>query len=74
LGQIVGIYTGAGVSFTFASYLFKDIDGWYPSSVFAMDVLAGVNLFNMLDISYTFKTNFKRIGNKLSIGYTYRFK
>jgi len=40
---------------------------------FALDLTAGVNLFDMLDISYTFRTNFKNVGSKLSVGYTYRF-
>jgi len=71
LGQIVGVYAGAGGSFMFASY--SIFENWYNSNIFAMDVVTGINLFSKLDISYTFKTNFKRVGNKLSVGYTYRF-
>jgi len=28
----------------------------------------------MIDISYTFKTNFENIGHKVSVGYIFRFR
>ena len=43
-------------------------------SVFAADFITGFNIGNVFDISYTVRTNFRSASNKLSLGYTYRFK
>jgi len=69
----VGIYTGAGGGYMWANYKF-DVEGELPKNTFAVDAVAGINLFDMLSISYTFRTNFKNVNNKASVGYTYRFK
>ena len=69
----VGLYTGLGGGFMIVSYKFDaegDTSDYFPAAA----ATAGVNLFNMIDISYTFRTNFKGVSHKVSAGYTYRFK
>ena len=68
----IGVYAGAGGGYTWANYNFPE--GKLPMSTFALDTVAGVNLFDMLDVSYTFRTDFKNASNKISVGYSYRFK
>ena len=68
----VGVYAGSGGGYMWADYKFSDVDA--PLNTFAMDAVAGINLFDMLNISYTLRTNFKAVSNKVSVGYTYRFK
>ena len=68
----VGAYAGGGGGYMWAKYSFPEAD--LSQNSFAIDAVAGVNLFNMIDISYTFRTNFKNILNKASVGYSYRFK
>jgi hypothetical protein len=43
-------------------------------NILALDVTTGIILWNILDISYTLRTDFKSANNKMSIGYTYRFR
>ena len=69
----IGVYAGAGGGYTWANYNFST-EGEIPKNTFALDVVAGVNLFDMIDISYTFRTDIKNASNKVSAGYTYRFK
>ena len=67
-----GWYAGAGGGFMLGEYTFAG--GKVPVSVFAADIIAGVNIGNFLDISYTLRTNFGSASNKVAVGYTYRFK
>ena len=68
-----GFYAGLGGGYMMSIYDFPE--GELPmQKTFAMDAVAGVNLFDMLDISYTFRTSFSQVNNKISVGYTYRFK
>ena len=67
-----GAYAGAGAGYLMAFYDFPEGEH-DPVKILALDVLAGVNLWNFLDISYTLRTNFKGASNKLSVGLTYRF-
>jgi len=67
----VAAYAGAGGGFLWASYSFPE--GKYSGNTFALDAVAGINLFNMIDISYTLRTNFTNLISKVSAGYTYRF-
>jgi len=69
-----GWYAGAGIGYMTGKYTFTG--GIIPASVnvFAADFTTGFNLWNMLDISYTLRTNFKSASNKVMAGYTYRFK
>ena len=68
----VGLYAGLGGGYMWANYDFPQ--GKVSDNTFAMDVVAGVNLFDMIDVSYTFRTNFGNTASKVSAGYTYRFK
>jgi len=69
--NIAGIYAGAGGGFMWANYDFPE--GKINDQTFALDAVLGVNLFNMIDVSYTARTNIKNMISKVSIGYTYRF-
>jgi tetratricopeptide (TPR) repeat protein len=69
---ISGWYAGAGGGFMLAEYTFPE--GKIPVNTFALDLITGMNLWNMLDISYTLRTDFKSANNKISVGYTYRFR
>ena len=72
VNKTVGIYAGAGAGYLMANYTFPAGD--VPVNVFAADVIAGVSLFDMVDISYTFRSDFTNASSKLSVGYFYRFK
>ena len=71
-GKRSGFYAGAGVGYLFANYKFKDV-GEISDTTIAANLVIGLNLFDMIDISYTLRTNIKSADNKLSIGYVYRF-
>ena len=68
-----GWYVGAGASYMMAYYEISA--GSQRYNIFAIDATAGVNLLNMIDVSYTLrvKPDFKGVSNKLSVGYVYRF-
>jgi TolB-like protein len=68
----VGWYIGAGGGFMIEEYR---VDDWTdPRRYWVVDFTTGFNLLNMLNISYTMRTNFTSGNNKVSVGYTYRFK
>jgi len=67
-----GVYAGLGGGLLMVSYTFEKESG-YSENFPAASVIAGMNLFNMIDISYTARTNFKALMHKASVGYTYRF-
>jgi len=69
----IGIYAGAGGGMYFVSYKIKGLDD-YSDKFFAAGFTAGLKLFDMLDVSYTLRTNFGGISHKVSAGYCYRFK
>jgi len=66
-----GFYVGAGAGFAFARYSFPDsvVSITMPKA----DFTAGVNIGNMLDISYTLRTDFSSFNGKISVGFTHRF-
>ena len=68
----VGFYAGAGTGFLITSYFFPEGKA-EPISFFVCDFNAGFIFFNCIDISYTLRTNFHRVTNKVSVGYVYRF-
>jgi len=77
-GDKGGWYIGAGAGLMIVSYGFPE--GSYSDTIFAVDFITGVNLFNFLDISYTLRTDFGMTGgegagasSKISVGYVYRF-
>jgi len=67
-----GCYAGAGAGYMFGNYKFPEEE--IPIRIFAFDAIAGVNIINKIDISYSLRTNFKSFNHKASVGYTYRFK
>jgi len=71
-GKRGGWYAGAGFGAMIASYTFETA-GKIGNTTFAMNIVTGFNLFNMIDLSYTVRTDFKSVNNKLSVGYVYRF-
>ena len=67
-----GWYAGVGGGLMVKEYR---VDGWTGSGKFwAADFATGVNIGDMFDISYAFRTGFTWVSNKLAVGYTYRFK
>ena len=67
-----GWYIGGGGGYMFGEYTFAW--GKMPLSVFAADLIIGLNLGGFIDLSYTLRTDFRSANNKFSLGYTYRFK
>jgi len=74
-GKRGGWYAGAGIGAMFASYQFKTVSRpiWDTTTI-AVNLVIGLNIFDMFDISYTIRTNFKSADSKLSVGYVYRVK
>ena len=66
-----GCYAGAGGGLWSVSYSIKDRR--YQENSFLAAITAGVDLLDMIDISYTLRTNFMGISSKVSVGYSYRF-
>jgi len=66
-----GWYAGGGGGFMVSRYSFPEGDAALNYPVAA--ITTGVNLLNMLDISWTLRTNFVNTGNKLAVGFVYRF-
>jgi len=71
LSGAIGVYAGAGGSFMTASYSFPGGD--LSESSFGADAFAGLRLFDMVNISFTVRTNFSAMISKVSAGYTHRF-
>ena len=67
-----GWYAGAGGGVMIASYTFSD--GSYSKTLPLAALTAGVNLLDIIDVSYAFRTNFTGVSHKVSVGYAYRFK
>ena len=67
-----GFFVGSGIGYIYSTYTFPY--GKADNSTFGVNLSAGFNFFNFLNLSYGIKTNFKGISNKLMIGYVYRFK
>jgi len=69
--QYGGLYAGVGDGYMLAEYTFPEEK--ISVHIFAFEGTTGIILWNMLDISYTWRTTLKSASNKLSIGYIYRF-
>jgi len=65
-------YAGLGAGWMFYNYSF---DSGYElsDSVLAMNVNTGIIIMDLFNISYTFRTNFASVSNKLSLGVIWRF-
>ena len=69
----IGLYAGLGGGIIIVSYDFKVEDVTYAENIPVAAFTVGMNLFNMVDISTTLRTNFSGVIYKVSAGYTYRF-
>jgi len=73
-----GWYIGAGAGWMLSFFDFNGEDGRYVGSTtdssFFIDAKTGFNIGNVVDLSYTMRTNFYGALHKFSVGYTYRFK
>jgi TolB-like protein len=67
-----GFHIGLGAGYMMANYTFPSYDKVEVTSL-ALDAVAGFNLGNWVDISYTMRTNFKTMNHKATVGVTYRF-
>ena len=67
-----GLYVGAGGGLMMSRYYFDGLDKNINTPT--ADFTAGINIGNMLDISYTLRTDFSLISSKVSIGFTHRFR
>ena len=67
-----GLYIGAGGGLMIVSYAFSD--GKHSETIPLAELSAGLNILDMIDISYAFRTNFAGLGHKVSLGYVYRFR
>ena len=72
VNRVIAWYAGAGGGYIFASYGFPEGD--VKKNDFVLDAVTGFNILGMIDVSYTLRTNLSGILNKVSVGYTYRFK
>jgi len=68
----IGLYAGLGGGYLMVSYDFTG-EGKYTDNFLLAAVTTGVNLLDMIDVSYTLRTNFSARSHKVSVGYTYRF-
>ena len=69
----IGAYAGAGGGLWMVSYSFEGLNK-YTENNFVASFTAGAMLFDMVNVSYTFRTNFSGSSHKASVGYNYRFK
>ena len=66
-----GFFACIGGGYMVGNYVFTK--GTTGINLWGVNFIAGINLRNVLNISYTFTTNFIEAKNKLAIGYVYRF-
>ena len=70
-----GWYIGAGAGYMMSYFKFSEGD--IKKNIIAADITTGINLIDMIDISYTLRAapweDLKSMSHKLSVGYTYRF-
>ena len=71
-GLSSGWYIGVGGGYMFSQYDFPE--GKVSTDIFSANFISGFNIGNVLDISYTLRTDFSTTGGKLSVGFIYRFK
>jgi len=72
LNDTFSLYACIGGSYIMANYNFPE--GPLSLNTFAAGISAGVNIFDMINVSYTFRTDFKGTEHRISAGYFYRFK
>ncbi|MCL2832453.1 MAG: caspase family protein [Treponema sp.] len=70
--NVFGLYAGIGGGYIMSKYYLPD--DTITLNTFAAEVSAGITIFDIINISYTLRTNFKGTNHKISAGYFYRFK
>jgi hypothetical protein len=66
-----GFFIGAGGGYMIGNYAF--VHGTADIFLWGVNFITGFNLFNGVNLSYTFTTNFSEVKHKLSAGYVFRF-
>ena len=70
------LYLGAGAGYMYTSYTFPE--GKITGNIFAADFTTGYIYYltetGSITLSYTLRTDFASVSNKLAVGYLYRFK
>ena len=76
----VGLYAGLGGGVKINAYDFSNHpraeylrDKTYTETIAVASGVLGANFFNMIDVSFTLRTDFGTTSVKVSVGYTYRF-
>jgi len=70
-----GWHIGAGFGFMIEEYRFAHFAHHSDRHrAFMVDFVTGFNLGNMFDISYTLRTDFSALMQKVSVGFTHRFQ
>jgi hypothetical protein len=64
-------YIGAGFGYMIAEY--ELLERMLSKNIFIADFTTGINFFKYFNISYTLRTDFNSVSNKISAGVTYRF-
>ena len=67
-----GWYLSGGIGYFYSKHTFTD--GKAEFNTFVFDVSTGFLIADWFNISYTLRTNFKGVTNKISAGVVYRFK
>ena len=71
INKAVNFFLGAGGGYMIGEYTFPEET--IKVNIFAFDVTAGINLWNLLNVSYTLRTDLNSLNNKISLGVIYRF-
>jgi hypothetical protein len=66
-----GWYIGGGGGYLHAIYKIYEQD--IPVKLFALDLVTGFIILDMINISWSVRTDFQTVGNKFSVGYVKRF-
>jgi len=71
-GEAGGFFAGAGFGYMLGNYRFDF--GSTNVSTTALNIFAGINLGNIINFTYTLRTNFESFGHKIAIGYVVRLE
>ena len=66
-----GFHIGVGGGLMASEYRFDDFSIARRNAL--MDATTGINIANIIDISYSLRTNFSAFNHRFSVGYTHRF-
>ena len=68
-----GIFAGAGAGYILGTYHFSH-GGIAEFNIFTVNFTAGVNIIDVINFSYTFRTDFTAFNHQIAAGFVYRFK